>query len=304
MLNLGTFTALTLLCAQPSIGQQVTQIRWPSKQTASPVFLAGAQGEWLPAFRLALAALPEETMVSTSLSHGQWLGLRPSESKNLQGLFSDYYSRLRQSDLFGAAPSALQYCFSERKPSEGLATVYYPKDISVTTKTIVFLHGYGGSLLAYLHFLTSAFSNHVIVCPAYGISCANVPLSYVTGALKAVSTRLKMEIRQPLLMGLSAGGFGACRLYVQRPEMFSSLVCLAAYPPSDTTQRFKEGMRVRFVCGALESYVADGSLLRQMQTIKPRTKNLDWKILDEADHFFLLSHEDLTRKTLQEWESP
>jgi predicted esterase len=304
MPNLGTWIALMVLCAQSSIAQRVVQIRWPSKHASPPVSIAGVQGEWLPAFRLAVAAMPEETIVATSLSQGQWLGLRPDEAKKLQGLFSNYYSRLRQSDLFGAAPSALQYCFSDHRPAEGLATVYIPNKVSSDTKTIVFLHGYGGSLLAYLHLLSSAFSNHVIICPAYGISCANVPAPYVTEALKAVSTHLKVETGKPLLIGLSAGGFGACRLFVQKPELFRGLVCLAAYPPSDTAQRFSTGMDVRFVCGSLEPYVANGSLRRQMQALKPKVKSLDWKILDGADHYFLLSHEELTRKTLLEWESP
>ena len=304
MLNLGTLIALTFLYAQSSVARQVVQVRWPSKHASSPVSVGGVQGEWLPAFRLALAAMPEEAIVSSSLSQGQWLGLRPDEAKRLQELFSNYYSRLRQSDPFGAAPSTLQYCFSDRKPSEGLATAYFPNNVTTDTKTIVFLHGYGGSLLAYLHFLTSAFPDHVIICPAYGISCANIPASYVTEALKAVSSRLKVETGKPLLVGLSAGGFGACRLFVQKPELFRGLVCLAAYPPSDTLQRFNTGMDVRFVCGALESYVANGSLRRQMDALKPKVKSLDWRILDGADHYFLLSHEDLTRKTLLEWESP
>jgi hypothetical protein len=93
-------------------------------------------------------------------------------------------------------------------------------------------------------------------------------------------------------------------LFVQKPELFRGLVCLAAYPPSDTAQRFSTGMDVRFVCGSLEPYVANGSLRRQMQALKPKVKSLDWKILDGADHYFLLSHEELTRKTLLEWESP
>ena len=87
----------------------------------------------------------------------------------------------------------------------------------------------------------------------------------------------------------SAGAIGACRVYVSSPETFRGLVCLAAYPAPDALTRFGRTMDVRYICGGRESYVADGSFQRQMLSIKPKVRSLDWKIIDGAGHFFVLA---------------
>jgi hypothetical protein len=41
-----------------------------------------------------------------------------------------------------------------------------------------------------------------------------------------------------------------------------------------------------------------------MLTLKPRIKRLEWKLIEGADHFFLLSHERETKDALRAWERP
>jgi pimeloyl-ACP methyl ester carboxylesterase len=166
----------------------------------------------------------------------------------------------------------------------------------------VFLHGYGGSLLAYPHYLSSVFSNHVIVCPAYGISPAEISNEYLSEALKATAQRLRIQLDKPLLVGLSAGGFGACRASVRAPQAFRGLIVLGAYPPDELAGKWTREMTVRFLVGSKESYVANGSFKGQMAGVKTKVKSLDWKAIPGADHFFLLSHQDQTRAALSAWE--
>jgi len=52
-------------------------------------------------------------------------------------------------------------------------------------------------------------------------------------AWKAVSAKVGREIQKPLLMGLSAGGVGACRVFSGWPEGFHGMVCMAAMIPVD-----------------------------------------------------------------------
>jgi pimeloyl-ACP methyl ester carboxylesterase len=232
------------------------------------------------------------------------IGLRQDEISRLQRLFATYYSGVRKSPLFSNVPSVLDYCLSERKPQQGLATVYVPAKLTPKTKSVLFLHGYGGSLLAYPHYLSSVFSNHVIVCPAYGISPAEIPNEYLSEALKAAGMRLNVALPNPTLIGLSTGGFGACRAYVRAPRTFRGLIVLGAYPPDEVAGKWTGEMTVRFLLGSKESYVANGSFKGQMAGVRTKVESLEWKTIPGADHFFLLSHQGQTRAALAAWERP
>jgi hypothetical protein len=291
-----------LACAAVCHAQRVIHVRWPTSHASPPISLAGVSPQWLPLIRAGVANVSEETAIATGLSQGDMIGLRQEEVSRLQELFAAYYRGVRKSSLFGNVPSVLDYCLSERKPQQGLATVYVPAKLTPRTKCVVFLHGYGGSLLAYPHYLSSVFSNHVIVCPAYGISPAEISNEYLSEALKATAQRLSIQLDKPLLVGLSAGGFGACRASVRAPQAFRGLIVLGAYPPDELAGKWAREMTVRFLVGSKESYVANGSFKGQMAGVKTKVKSLEWKAIPGADHFFLLSHQDQTRAALSAWE--
>jgi hypothetical protein len=293
-----------LACSRFCGAQQVIHVRWQTSHAAPPISLAGVSPEWLPIIRAGAATVSEETAIAAGLSQGHMIGLRKDEASRLQEMFAKYYRGLRKSTVFGDVPSVLNYCLSERKPQEGLATVYVPAKLTANTKCVVFLHGYGGSLLAYPHYLSSVFSNHVIVCPAYGISPAEISNEYLSEALKATALRLKVTLPRPVLIGLSAGGFGACRTYVRASQSFRGLIVLGAYPPDELAGKWTREMTVRFLVGSRESYVASGSLKGQMGNLKTKVRSLEWKAIAGADHFFLLSHQDQTRAALRSWEQP
>lgn len=294
------FTALLSL---PGDCAEVLQVRWPTRLAAPPPVLPKQQADWLPAFRLAVGNLPEEAVVTGSLLQGQMLGLAVADAANLHKLFTEYYGRLRQSPEFKAAPSPLPYCYSERKPGEGLATVFVPAKVDGETEVIVFLHGFGGSLLVYPHYLAEVFPERLIICPAYGISPAETPAAYLAEAMQAVAERLQMKLQKPLLVGLSAGGVGACRIYAQKPNHFSALICLGAFPPNDAVARSSKDMGLRFICGGTEPFIVNGAFQKQMTALQSKVGSLEWKTIEGADHYFLLSHERQTRALLREWAS-
>ena len=179
--------------------------------------------------------------------------------------------------------------------------MYIPKRVDTNTPVIVFLHGYGGSFRWTDQLLAEAFQHHIILFPAYGISAATVPSTYVSECISAASTKLGQALARPTLMGLSAGGFGAVRVYTQAPERFSKLVVLAAYPPSDSISRFTLSMKACFIVGSRESYVQSGEFHRNMQSIRSRVGFLAQQVMPDADHYFLLEKQEETIRILRNW---
>lgn len=284
-----------------AFGQQIIQVRWPTTQAAPPVALNQGAREWLPAFRLALTSLPEASIVALCLSQPQMLGLAQEDGQVLQKLTTDQYALMGRDALFQGVPSALPYCFSESRPAGGLATVYVPASATTGTPSIVFLHGYGGSFHWYLHVLKEAFPNHLILCPAYGISCGAVPPEYVRGAVEAVERKLSFRLSLPTLVGLSAGGFGACALYTDNPGQWSQMVCLAAHGREPAISRVSKRMRLKFMAGADEFFVKDGSFVRGVLRARSRGADVDSLLLPACGHFFLLQKRDESIATLRRW---
>ena len=226
--------------------------------------------------------------MALALSQPAMLGLTADQAARLQPLTAKRYQLMAGSPDYVNAASALPYCFSARQPTSGLASVFVPDAATTSTPVILFLHGYGGSFLWYQHYLSEVFSNQIIVCPAYGISAANIPRAYVAECVAAVSKRLGFPLSTPSLVGLSAGGFGACQLYAGWPQDYSQMICLGAYPPDGTLSRFARASFPRFLCGGEEPFVTSGDYRRRISHIRRTCPTI------ETDHSgcrpFLYAH--------------
>jgi pimeloyl-ACP methyl ester carboxylesterase len=285
--------------------QEVLRVTWATRHASKPAALQKPASDLLPAFRAALNILPESNIVAIALSQPAFLGLTEPEAARLRQLCAERYRLIQNDATFRKAPSALSYCYSEQTPTQGLASVYRPKNSISSTPCIVFLHGYGGSFLWSQHLFAEAFPNHIIICPAYGISSAMLPAGYLAECLKAAEEALGHPIARPSLIGLSAGGFGAVRVYTRSPDRFRSLMVLAAYPPEDAMNGFDKRMSAYFLAGSRESYVTSGQFARSMRTLQSRGARIESGTLQDADHFFLLSHRAETLKIIRSWmDSP
>jgi hypothetical protein len=60
-------------------------------------------------------------------------------------------------------------------------------------------------------------------------------------------------------------------------------------------------MSAYFLAGAREPYVQSGEFTRNLNSIRPRIGKLEYEILRDADHYFLLAQKDKTISTLQRW---
>jgi len=281
---------LLIILGSSTYAVEIIQVTWPTKHASPPLILEPKVMAWMPAFRLALGSVPEETTVNLALAQPALLGLTMEQAKQLQPLVAEQYRQMAASAVYQKAPSLLGYCFSEKTPAHGLANVHVPDDWTAESPVLVFLHGYGGSFFWYQHYLARHFPKHLIICPAWGISPAKISPAYLNECLKAVETRLDLRIRAPWLLGLSAGGFGVLRAAAALPESFAGVICMAAYPvtrPPNQPPHF-------FIAGSEEPFVRSGHFLKVTTGAKTH-------LVKEAGHFFMLTHEDETARTLREW---
>lgn len=190
-------------------------------------------------FRLALNTLPESAIVALALSQPSLLGLTPAQAAKMRPLVAERYTQISSSSAYSGVESALPYCFAEKRPQEGLALVHVPDGADARTPVLLFLHGHGGSFLWYQHLLAEHFGNSIIICPAYGINTSTISGEYVEECVQAVGARLGQPVLKPVLLGLSAGGFGACDIYTRHPERLTASsasrpirrkTCLRSFP--------------------------------------------------------------------------
>jgi predicted esterase len=281
-------------------GREVVQITWPTLLASPPPVLEKAAADWLPMFRVALATLPEATTVGLVLSQPSLLGLPVEAAARLTPLVAKRYEMIAADNAYAKAASALPYCFSVERPTAGQASLYMPDQVSSTTPFIVFLHGYGGSFLWYQHYLSEVFPEAVILAPAYGIDTQKIPAEYVIESIKAAEKHLGKVLSLPRLIGLSAGGFGACRVFASRPRAFASLEVLAAYPPTDVLSRLPQHQSIRFIAGGNEMPVYGSAWETAKRELAARHVKVTFTLVPKADHFFMLTHPEPTVKWLKE----
>lgn len=282
---------------------EIRTIAWDTEHAAPAANLGEEKKELLPLIRLGVSSLPEAEVMKMTFLGGSALGLSPEMASSLHLLVTKKYEEISSDKAFSKVPSALPYCFSPEKPNRGFATLHIPDQLNPDTEIILFLHGFGGSFQFYLHFLAKTFPEHLIVCPAFGINTANIDSFYLSDCIEAVSTELGTPLKKPLLIGLSAGGFGGFREYAKNHRTYRGFICLAAYPPKDALLRLSPECKVRLVAGTEEPFVIDGSLHKVEQTMKRRISDYRSELIPEQDHFFLLSAEERSRKLLQQWDA-
>lgn len=282
-------------------GAELVQVTWPTTHASEPPQVPPAATQYLPAFRMAIQVLPEASIVALALSQPALLDLTAEQAGRLQPLTAARYRLMAQSALYAQAASALPYCFAAQKPVSGLASLYVPDGAGPTTPSIVFVHGYGGSFLWYQHYLSEIFPGHILICPAFGVTGAFISPEYVTESIAAASKHLGFTVAKPYLIGLSAGGYGACEVYVAIPNAFSRFICLAANPPENTVHRFPHEARPCFLSGGTEPFVTSGEFQRLTSVIRRDCPGMEVATVSGADHFFLLTHPEPTTACLRRW---
>jgi pimeloyl-ACP methyl ester carboxylesterase len=240
-------------------------------------------------------------VVNLALMQSSALGLGAEDGEKLGELVRRRYALIAADPRFKTIPTTLEYCFSEARPRTGMALMYRPERTNAQTPVLLFVHGYGGSFLWYLHQLAEWFPDHIIVAPSYGIDPSDISRTYLDECLREASVRFKHPLAKPSLIGLSAGGFGATRVYATGPSPYRQLIVMAAYPPDESFRAWPKSARAGFLVGALEYYVKDGGFAAYSKSLAARSAWYQSAVIPKADHFFLLTHPVETRKILKTW---
>ncbi len=295
----------SLLCisvAESAHGDaSIRSVSWDTANASPPAVWGAAQANLLPFIQLGVSAFPEYMAVQLTAAGGEALGLSEADADELQRHLVPYYRTMAADPLFKDAPSALPYCYSGGKPKRGLATVYVPDKTSGETRVILFLHGYGGSFLYYLHYLSRLFPESLIIAPAYGMSCAQISSEYIDETLGAVAASLKVALAKPYLVGLSAGGVGAFNEFARRHGNYRALISLAAYVPGNTLDKIPNESIVHVMAGEKEPWVQYGVFQWMDQSLRQRVRTYDSRLIEGAGHFFLLTHRKQTEEQLVKW---
>lgn len=297
-------SVLSLLAAASLVSAATVDIAWPTKSASPPPSLPAGQAEWLPAFRTALTLLPESVIVSMALGQPQILGIPPEESRKLGPLVAAQYELIAADPELSGIRSHLTYCFSETRPTEGLARLSHPAKTDRNTPVLVFLHGSGGSFLWYHRWIRATFPDHIVISPAYGTNTAAIPAAYLRECQEQAARTLGHSLSRPVIVGLSAGGFGASRAYAANPTAYRSAIVLAAYPPPEILNANLARMDFRFLAGDAEYHVRDGTWSQALGRLRQRGATVGSRTLSEAGHFFLLTHETETRGWLSAQLTP
>lgn len=294
--------------AQELSGRETLRVvDWPSRFTAVPPALETNQAAWLPLLRLGMAGLGERQIIEVALAGPRTLGLDEAASARLRASASDLYREIESDPVWKNCPGLLEYCYAERQAARGRALVVQPAgDVGAETPVVIFLHGDGGLFTWYAYRLHRIFPEAMLVLPAYGIKPANAPFEYLDEALRAAWSGKPGSPPAPHVVGLSAGGFAVQRQWARRPDAYAGVLVLGTYVPAEVAESAPRSARAApsFIIGADEPFIRDEAAIRDMSALRRREPRTVVRQIPGADHFFLLTHADITTAHMREWLYP
>ena len=256
--------------------------------------------------RLALVQGTRAMWMLPSLTNDQ---LYDDPDGSLVTLFETAYGSIARDPGFEDVRSSMPWCLAGVGVDKGDGFVFIPasrmsdqsgKD---PAPAIVFLHGYGGSLLWNLWALKESFPDYAIVMPSGGIAWADqdptVVHQYLTAMIDEVQSRHAIRLDTPWLVALSQGGPTGFRLASARPEAFRGFVGIATAPEAPETLATTPGFPILMVNGDKDERVGIATAVNGFTRLKDCGANIQLKTLAEADHFFFLSQPETTEHVIR-----
>jgi pimeloyl-ACP methyl ester carboxylesterase len=231
---------------------------------------------------------------------GSRLGLSTESGIRLLAGLDEVYREIGADALFRDVPSALPYCLANARPAKGHYFAYYPPKLADDTRTIVFLHGYGGNFLFYTYLLKEAFPDAVILLPSWSGSWYDGTFEYLEDMLQDVKQRRSFSVRKPCLVAISGGGPAGFRFYNQHPDRFSCLVSIASAPSGILAPKLDNELKILMINGKKDTGFRIAPVKRIAEQLADRMPGFRFHVID-GDHFFLLSHRTETFRTIKEF---
>ncbi len=265
-----------------------------TKVTPKPFRLPEHLKSYESLFHFGVGWIPEGLLVNGGLLLGNKnFGLSSNQTNELTTLLNAAYTSIAKDPAFAGVPSAFPHCFSRVKQKRGHYFVSYPKTIDDFTKTIVFLHGYGGNFQFWTWVLREEFPEHIVIVPSWGISWGLGPAEYAMDAVTDVERRFDIEIDRPWLMAISGGGGKGFQIYVEKPKQFRGYICIASAPVNNDIKKLKPGMKVMMINGKEDKMCPLKLARRQALACKRKLPGFVFAPVD-GSHFFILSNRQET----------
>lgn len=248
-----------------------------------------------------LKVSPEGVSVQGALSMGsRELGLTPEQGNELSQLMTKVYQEIAKDPAFSETPSALSYSYATTQQRQGHYFLIVPPNPGPQTKTVIFLHGFGGNFLFYPWVLKRAFPEAVILCPTWSISWVGGSDAYLQDLVRDAQKRTGVRIQKPWLLGLSAGGRGGFPLYNQHPDRYQGFICIANAPTDQVIAQLKPDLNMLMLNGTEDKMVPVNIARKQAAKTKRKVPGFQYQEL-KGNHFFLLTQEQETIQALRQF---
>ncbi|WP_269540224.1 alpha/beta fold hydrolase [Cerasicoccus fimbriatus] len=244
-------------------------------------------------FQKTLPFLSEGLVVLSVISFGsQETNVSPQQQQALMAGFNDVYLRIAQDEVMRGVPHSLGYSYQSVTPTQGHYYAYFPDEVTPDTRSIVFLHGFGGNFLYYTWLLKEEFPDAIILLPTYTYSWFDGSLDYLREVEADFVERYPdVKLNKPWLFALSAGGPAGFRIYNAAPEDFAGFVCLASAPLGLRADDFRSDLNIYMLNGATDDRIDIKDVRKMVGQFQKRIPSLQYEEVP-GDHFFMLTNRE------------
>jgi pimeloyl-ACP methyl ester carboxylesterase len=234
--------------------------------------------------------------IAITASYSLGVKLKQEQMGNLLKHINTAYKEIASDPEFKGIKSALPYCFSDNKHSKGHCFIYLPGKITDQTKSIIFLHGYGGNFLFYLWVLKEIFPDSIILTPSWSSSWKTGKMNYLKNMVSEIQKQFSIKIRKPLLIAISAGGPTGFRIYNNNPNHFSGYVSIASSPNASTAKKLKKDLKILMLNSKQDKRFP-------IEKVKARlSQSPTFKFVEiDGDHFFFLTQRNKCGKIIKDF---
>ncbi|MBS0632520.1 MAG: prolyl oligopeptidase family serine peptidase [Verrucomicrobia bacterium] len=299
-----------VLLAKAPVGRSTPPSRVSHQYAAAGAhFPRYAPGNLLPEVDQLMAAFTLMTVADPLLT--------ATQAAELKRLTKSLYRELEADPEFHALGSAMQLTYSDilHVPSaSGHSYVYVPShaDRSKPRPVMVFFHGSGGNLKAYLWILSKLADelDWILVAPSNGTGNWQEAqsLACLDFALQAAQNVAAVDRRHVHLMGLSNGGLAVSQLAGWRGGEVESLVFLSPVFDDSALRsvsftRQCTGRPVLVVTGENDDRVPLDYVEGRASAMTRQGARVRLQPVPGANHFLMFSHRQILIHTLAAWFS-
>lgn len=269
--------------------EEILSVKFKSQHTPNNFIFPRELKRFEEKFSKAVGFMPEPLLASSVLSMGgEHFGIEKKQVSLLSHRLMKVYSELATSK-HASLESILPLSISNPQ-RQGHYFLHIPN--SRTSKTILFLHGYGGNPKMYVWLLAKHFPNFNIIVPSSGVSWASSSNYLLREVLS--DAKKKVSFDGLILMALSQGGPAGFRFQSRYGKEVIAFFPIAT-APADLDHNLVKHI-----------FPLNGTLDRRFEIkyVRRLYERLEKRSLSpteiKSDHFFLLTEEKETFRFLKE----